>query len=227
MFLDWSYVVLVLPAVILAMWAQARVSSTFNRYSKYISERGMTGYDSAKAVLKENGLHHITVEQIDGNLTDHFDPRTNVIRLSRAVYNERSIAAIGVAAHEAGHAVQHNEGYTPIKIRNSVLPVANIGSYAAFPLAIIGIIFSMEPLINIGIILFSAVVLFQLVTLPVEFDASNRAIKTLDSLAILNKQEIRGTKRVLNAAAMTYVAATAVALMNLIRLLVLANRSRD
>lgn len=227
MFLDWSYVVLVLPAVILAMWAQARVSSTFNRYSKYISERGMTGYDSAKAVLKENGLHHITVEQIEGNLTDHFDPRTNVIRLSRAVYNERSIAAIGVAAHEAGHAVQHNEGYTPIKIRNSVLPVANIGSYAAFPLAIIGIIFSMEPLINLGIILFSAVVLFQLVTLPVEFDASNRAIKTLDSLAILNKQEIRGTKRVLNAAAMTYVAATAVALMNLIRLLVLANRSRD
>jgi Zn-dependent membrane protease YugP len=227
MFLDWSYVILVLPAVILAMWAQARVSSTFNRYSKYVSERGMTGYDSAKAVLKENGLHHITVEQIDGNLTDHFDPRTNVIRLSRAVYNERSIAAIGVAAHEAGHAVQHNEGYTPIKIRNSVLPVANIGSYAAFPLAIIGIIFSMEPLINIGIILFSAVVLFQLVTLPVEFDASNRAIKTLDSLAILNKQEIRGTKRVLNAAAMTYVAATAVALMNLIRLLVLANRSRD
>jgi hypothetical protein len=227
MFYDWSYIVLVLPAVILAMWAQTRVSSTFNRYSKYASESGMTGCDAARAVLNENGLQNVRIEPIDGNLTDHFDPKTNVIRLSRAVYGEKSIAALGVAAHEAGHAVQHNESYMPIKIRNSVLPVANIGSYAAFPLAIIGIIFSMDPLINIGIILFSAVVLFQLVTLPVEFDASKRAVATLDSLAILNKQELRGTKKVLNAAAMTYVAATAVAIMNLLRLLVLANRNRD
>lgn len=224
---DMSYIVLVLPAVLLALWAQTRVTSTFNRYSKIASLGGLTGSEAAKAVLNQNGLHSVRVEPIDGNLTDHFDPRTNVIRLSRAVYNERSIAAIGVAAHEAGHAVQHSENYMPIKVRNAVLPVANIGSYAAFPLAILGILFSFDMLINVGIILFSAVVLFQIVTLPVEFDASKRAITTLDNLAILNKQELRGTKRVLSAAAMTYVAATAVAIMNLVRLLVLSNRNRD
>ena len=225
--LDMTYVIFVLPALLLAMWAQARVSSTFNRYSKIASQKGLTGYDVARKILDENGLHDIRVERVAGNLTDHFDPKSNVIRLSDSVYANNSIGAVGVAAHEAGHAVQYGEGYTPIKVRNAVIPAANIGSYAAFPLALIGILFSSDWLINAGIILFSAVVFFQLVTLPVEFNASHRAIRVLGDSEMLDKQEVRGVKKVLSAAAMTYVAAAATAVMNLVRLLVLTNRNRD
>ena len=225
--LDMTYVIFVLPALLLAMWAQARVSSTFNRYSKIASQKGLTGYDVARKILDENGLHDIRAERVAGNLTDHFDPKSNVIRLSDSVYANNSIGAVGVAAHEAGHAVQYGEGYTPIKVRNAVIPAANIGSYAAFPLALIGILFSSDWLINAGIILFSAVVFFQLVTLPVEFNASHRAIRVLGDSEMLDKQEVRGVKKVLSAAAMTYVAAAATAVMNLVRLLVLTNRNRD
>lgn len=225
--LDMTYVIFVLPALLLAMWAQARVSSTFNRYSKIASQKGLTGYDAARKILDEHGLHDVRIERVAGNLTDHFDPKSNVIRLSDSVYANNSIGAVGVAAHEAGHAVQYSENYTPIKIRNAVVPAANIGSYAAFPLALIGILFSSDWLINAGIILFSAVVFFQLVTLPVEFNASGRAVRVLGDSEMLDKQEVRGVKKVLSAAAMTYVAAAATAIMNLIRLLVLTGRNRD
>ncbi len=225
--IDMTYVIFVLPALLLAIWAQARVSSTFNRYSKIASQRGLTGYDAARKILDDHGLHSVRIERIAGNLTDHYDPRSNVIRLSDSVYGVNSIGAVGVAAHEAGHAVQHSEGYLPIKLRNSVIPVANIGSYAAFPLALIGILLSSDFLINAGIILFSAVVLFQLVTLPVEFNASSRAIRVLGDSELLDRQEVRGVKKVLSAAAMTYVAAAATAVMNLLRLLVLTGRRRD
>ena len=225
--IDMTYIIFVLPALLLAVWAQSKVSTTFNRYSKIVSQRGLTGHDAARKILDEHGLHHIKIEHISGNLTDHFDPRSNVIRLSDSVHSKNSIGAVGVAAHEAGHAVQHSEGYLPIKVRNAVIPAANIGSYAAFPLALIGILFSSDWLINAGIILFSAVVLFQLVTLPVEFNASNRAVRVLGDGKLLDKNEIRGVKKVLSAAAMTYVAAAATAVMNLVRLLVLTNRNRD
>ncbi len=225
--LDMTYVIFVLPALILAMWAQARVSSTFNRYSKIVSQKGLTGCEVARKILDANGLHEIGVERVAGNLTDHFDPKANVIRLSDSVYANNSIGAVGVAAHEAGHAVQYGEKYVPIQIRNSVIPAANIGSYAAFPLAFMGILFSSDWLINAGIILFSAVVFFQIITLPVEFNASHRAIRVLTESEMLDKQEVRGVKKVLSAAAMTYVAAAATAILNLVRLLVLTNRNRD
>ena len=225
--LDMTYVIFVLPALILAMWAQARVSSTFNRYSKIVSQKGLTGCEVARKILDANGLHGVAVERVAGNLTDHFDPKANVIRLSDSVYANNSIGAVGVAAHEAGHAVQYGENYIPIKIRNSVIPAANIGSYAAFPLALMGILFSSDWLINAGIILFSAVVFFQIITLPVEFNASHRAIRVLTESEMMDKQEVRGVKKVLSAAAMTYVAAAATAILNLVRLLVLTNRNRD
>ncbi|MBQ7791885.1 MAG: zinc metallopeptidase [Clostridia bacterium] len=224
--IDMTYVIFVLPALLLAMWAQAKVSSTFSRYSKIASHSGLTGADAARKILDSHGLHHVKIEHIAGNLTDHFDPKANVIRLYDSVHSKNSIGAVGVAAHEAGHAVQHSEGYLPIKVRNAIVPAANIGSYAAFPLALLGILVSSDWLINAGIILFSAVVFFQLVTLPVEFNASSRAVKVLGE-DVLDKQEVRGVKKVLSAAAMTYVAAAATAIMNLVRLLVLTNRRRD
>ncbi len=227
MYIDMTYVIFVLPALLLAMWAQTKVTTTFNRYSKINTQNGLTGHDAARKILDANGLQSVRIERIAGNLTDHYDPRANVIRLSDNVYGVNSVGAVGVAAHEAGHAVQHSEGYTPIKIRNSIIPAANIGSYLAFPLAFLGILFTSDLLVNAGIILFSAVVLFQLVTLPVEFNASNRAVTVLGGDAMLTNQEVRGVKKVLSAAAMTYVAAAATAVMNLVRLLVLTNRNRD
>lgn len=227
MYLDMTYVIFVLPALLLAMWAQTKVTTTFNRYSKITTQRGLTGHDAARMILDANGLQAVRIEHVAGNLTDHYDPKNNVIRLSDNVYAQNSVGAVGVAAHEAGHAVQHSEGYMPIKIRNSIIPAANIGSYLAFPLALLGILVANDLLINAGIILFSAVVLFQLVTLPVEFNASNRAVAVLGGDAMLTTQEVRGVKKVLSAAAMTYVAAAATAIMNLVRLLVLTNRNRD
>lgn len=224
---DIYYVVLVLPAILLSMWAQTKVSSTFTKYSKHGSQSGMTGYDSARKILDANGLHHIKIEKVAGNLTDHYDPKNNVIRLSESVYDRPTVAAMGVAAHEAGHAVQHSVGYAPIKWRNTVLPVANIGSQAAVPLAILGLLFGFEPLVSAGIILFAAVVLFQLVTLPVEFNASNRAIEILGSSGMLNTNEVKGVKKVLSAAAMTYVAAALASVMNLLRLILISRNRRD
>lgn len=227
MFFDTSYLIFVLPTLLLAMWAQAKVSSTYAKYGKIRSMRGITGAEVAERILRQNGVHNVTVERVAGNLTDHFDPRTNVIRLSETVYGSSSVAALGVAAHETGHALQHNQGYFPIKMRNAVLPVANLGSQAAFPLVLIGLLLSSGVMVDIGIILFGAVVLFQLFTLPVEFDASRRAIAVLDSEAFLEDDELKGAKKVLTAAAMTYVAAAATAIGNLLRLLYISGRRRD
>ncbi len=224
--IDSTYLILVLPAIILSLWAQTKVNSTFTKYSKVLSRRGLTGKEVAEKILKANGIYDVTVEHINGNLSDHFDPRSKVIRLSDSVYDKTSVAALGVAAHETGHAIQHSTGYLPIKLRNSILPVAQIGSTAAVPLVILGLLFS-STLVDFGIILFCAVVAFQIVTLPVEFNASNRAIKTLDNMAILDQEELSGSKKVLSAAAMTYVASAAVALANLLRLLSISGRRRD
>lgn len=224
---DIYYVILVLPAILLSLWAQARVSSTFKKYQKQISQRRMTGYDAARRILDSNGLSHIKIEHIQGKLTDHYDPRNNIIRLSDGVYNSQSIAAMGVAAHEAGHAVQHSVGYMPIKLRNTVLPVANIGSHLSIPLAFLGFLLGVESLVSFGIILFGAVVLFQLVTLPVEFNASSRAVDTLFSSGLIAEDEKKGVKKVLGAAALTYVAAALTSLMNLLRLILIFGGRRN
>ncbi len=220
---DPTYI-LVLPAIFFALYAQTKVNSTFNKYSKISNRNNITGAQVAEKILKLYGIYTVEVERVAGNLTDHYDPKANKIRLSDSVYNSTSVAAIGVAAHETGHAIQHNNGYLPIKLRNAVLPAANIGSQAAFPLVILGIIFSFETLVSAGIILFTAVVAFQLVTLPVEFNASNRAISIIESQGVLVDDELKGAKKVLRAAAMTYVAACAVALGNLLRLLSVSRR---
>lgn len=227
MYFDIYYLILVVPAIILSLWAQTRVTSTFEKYSKYSSQRRVTGMEAARKILDANGLYNIRVERISGKLTDHYDPKNNVIRLSESVYASDSIAAMGVAAHEAGHAVQHSEKYVPIKIRNTILPVANIGSHLAVPLAILGFFLGYEPLVSFGILLFGAVVLFQLVTLPVEFNASNRAVKILSSSGMIYENEEKGVKKVLGAAALTYVAAALTSLMNLIRLILVFGRRND
>lgn len=224
MYFDIYYLVLVIPAILLSMFAQAKVTSTFAKFSKRASQSGITGEQAARRILDANGLNHIRIERIAGNLTDHYDPKANVIRLSDSVYDKPTIAAAGVAAHEAGHAVQHSTNYAPIRWRNKVLPVASIGSQAAIPLAIFGLILGFEPLVTVGIFLFAAVVIFQLVTLPVEFNASKRATAILDEWGLLNQTEINGVKKVLGAAALTYVAAALTSLMNLLRLILLSRR---
>lgn len=221
--------VLVLITAILSLVASAKVNSTFNKYSKKLTGRGITAEQAARRILDSNGLHNVRIESIAGNLTDHYDPRSNVIRLSESVKNSTSVAAVGVAAHEAGHAVQHATGYMPIKLRNTLVPVANIGSMVGPYLIILGIILSsFSFLIDVGIVLFSAAVLFQIVTLPVEFNASNRAIKILENDMYLEADEVPAVKKVLGAAAMTYVAAAAVSVANLLRFILLASgRRRD
>ena len=214
-----------LPAIIVALWAQFKVKSTFSKYSTVKTINGKSGFEAARNILDQNGLQNIPIELVNGKLTDHYDPKAGVIRLSNEVYNGRSVSAIGVAAHEAGHAVQYAEQYTPIYIRSAIVPMTNICSYISYPLIIIGILLSSPLLARIGVILFAMVVLFQLVTLPVEFNASARAIRTLPSLG-LNEEEITGSKRVLRAAAMTYVAALFTALMNFLRLLTYVNRNQ-
>lgn len=231
MYFDIFYIILVVPALIFSFWASAKVNSTFKKYSSVRSRRGMTGREAAEAVLRQNGVTGVIVSQISGNLTDHYDPRTNVINLSEKVYNSDSVAAIGVAAHEAGHAVQHAEGYFPIRLRSAIIPLTNIGSKLSMPLFLLGLILSAygEKFLYVayaGIICFSLCVLFQLVTLPTEFNASRRAVEAIDG-SILDETEAKGAKKVLSAAAMTYVAALAVALMQLLRLLAIAgNRKR-
>jgi Zn-dependent membrane protease YugP len=218
--------ILVLPMVILSMIASARVNSAFKRYSQVMSQRRITGAQAAFEILRYYGITNVKIERVSGNLTDHFDPRTNVIRLSDNVYNSTSVAAIGVACHEAGHAAQYAQGYSPIKIRNTILPLANIGSRAGIPLAVIGFFLSFEPLALAGIIFFSFAVLFQLVTLPVEFNASKRALSVIGEVDILSESEKKGAKSVLSAAAMTYVASLAVSVANLLRLILSMNRRR-
>ncbi len=227
--IDMTYIVLVMPALIFAMYAQTKVNSTFNKYRTVGNRHGYTGAEIARRILDMNGLQKVVVERVSGNLTDHYDPKANVVRLSDATYSSTSVAAIGVAAHEVGHAVQHAEGYSPIKVRNAIVPVVQIASYAAWPLAIFGVLFSFSGLANFGVILFGLVVLFQLITLPVEFNASGRALKTLGDKQILNGEELAASKKVLSAAAMTYVASAVVAIANLLRLLSIVGfgRSRD
>jgi Zn-dependent membrane protease YugP len=220
---------IVIPAIIFALWAQMNVSSTFKKYSKVNNSRGFTGKDVARKILDNNGLYDVPVEHVSGNLSDHFDPKANVVRLSDTVYDSTSVAAIGVAAHEVGHAIQHATGYAPIKFRMAIVPMTQIGSVAAFPLVIIGILLGSGGmfLVNLGIILYTIVVAFQAITLPVEFNASGRALRTLESEYILEDDELRKSKRVLTAAALTYVAAMATALLTLVRLILISGYGRN
>lgn len=233
---DWTYVVLVLPCVILSLWASANVNSTFKKYSQQFSTRRLTGAEAAQRVLLANGVQGVSIQRISGNLTDHFDPSTNVIRLSDSVYDSTSTAAIGVACHEAGHAVQYAENYAPIKLRAAVIPATNLGSKLAMPLILLGLIFSYVGnfsyvLVYAGIACFGLSLVFQLITLPVEFNASHRALAAISAGNLLTEDEENGARKVLTAAALTYVAATATALAQLLRLLVLfggrGNHRRD
>lgn len=228
-FYFYYYDVWMIPVLLAAIWsmvASARVNSTFKKYSKKQNTRGMTGADCAMSVLRRNGVNDVRVERVSGNLTDHFDPKSKVIRLSDAVYSSTSVAALGVAAHEAGHAVQHNVDYFPMKVRGAIIPATQLGSNLALPLVLIGIILSTPTLAYVGVALFGLSALFQLVTLPVEFNASRRAMIALEESDILMGDELVGARKVLSAAAMTYVAALAVALANLLRLFMMVNRNQ-
>lgn len=218
----WLYIVLVVPAFILALVAQAKVKSAYAKMSKVRNSSGYTGAQAAAAVLRHYGIMNVRIEETNGKLSDHFDPKSNVIRLSREVYYGSSIASVGIACHEAGHAAQHAQGYVPIKIRNSIIPICNIGSYAGIPLALLGYFLGFEMLIYIGLGLYSAIAIFQLATLPVEFNASSRALKVIDETGLLrNEEELKGARKVLSAAAMTYVASLAVTLANLLRFVIM------
>jgi len=223
---DPLFLALVLPAMIFAMWAQYRVTSSFKKYSQQFTDKKITGAQAAQEVLRYAGVTGVSVERVPGSLTDHFDPRTNVIRLSESVFDSTSVAAVGVAAHEAGHAIQYANKYVPMKIRAGIIPVTSIGSKLAIPLVLIGLIMDMTGLVNIGILLFGTVVVFQLITLPVEFNASSRAIKILDSSAMLSREEVPASKKVLSAAALTYVGALAVSLAQMLRFIALSRRRR-
>lgn len=225
--IDTLYLVLVLPAILLAIFAQVKVQSTFKKYSAISSSRYITGSEAARKILDSNGLSHVRVEQVSGNLTDHFDPKANVIRLSDSVYSSHSVAAIGIAAHEAGHAVQYAKNYTPIRLRAAIIPMTRIGSFLTFPLILLGFLLNSPALAYLGVAAFGLSTLFQLVTLPVEFNASRRAISAIQDTFLLREEELQGAKKVLSAAAMTYLAALAVSLMQLLRLLLLTqNRKR-
>lgn len=220
---DWTFIIII-PALLIAGWAQMKVNSTFNKFSKVSSINKYTGAQVARMLLDSEGLYDIPVEQVGGKLTDHYDPKHRVMRLSREVYLGTSVAAIGIAAHETGHAIQHQRRYAPLQIRSSIVPLVNFSSRTSWILFIFGLMFGASYLIDIGIILFIAVVIFQMITLPVEFDASNRALGILEQKNILYSEELKGAKAVLSAAAMTYVAAAITAVLQLIRLVLL---SRD
>ena len=225
---DIYYFILIIPALLFGIWAQSQVNTNYQKYSQVRTMRGMTGAEAADYILRQNGIYNVSINQISGHLSDHFNPKTNAINLSESVYNSTSIAAIGVAAHEAGHAVQHAVNYKPIKIREMVIPVTQIGSWLYLPIILVGVFLSSQGLVNLGILLFSTLAIFQLVTLPVEFDASDRAIKTLSQSGILYGEEITGAKKVLRAAALTYVAALVSSLAQLLRLiLIFGGRRRD
>lgn len=232
-YIDWTYIVLVIPAMILALYAQNKVNSTFKKYSRVASRSGMTGAQAARRLMELNGIYDVSIERVSGNLTDHYDPSKKVLRLSDSVYSDTSVAAIGVAAHETGHAIQHARGYAPLTLRTVMVPLANLGSTLSMPLIFLGILFSFSSvmgntMINLGILLFGLSVVFTIVTLPVEFNASRRAVACLGDSGILYDDEIGGVKKVLSAAAMTYVASTAVALANFLRLIIIfGGRRRD
>lgn len=228
LYYDFSYFIFMIPCLILSLYCSAKVNTTFNKYSKVANKRGITGAQAAYNVLTANGVTGVRIEHVSGNLTDHFDPRTNTIRLSDSVYNSSSVAAVGVAAHEAGHAVQHAQGYVPNKIRSAVVPVANIGSRLSWILIFIGLLLPVQYsfVITLGIVFFSFSVIFTLITLPVEFNASKRALATIQNTNLLYDDEYKGAKKTLSAAAMTYVAAAATSVAQLLRLLLIANRRR-
>ena len=227
MFFDSYYFTLVIPAILLALFAQAKVQSAFAKYSQIRSLRGLTGREAAQRILLANGITDVRFEHVAGKLTDHYDPRENVIRLSDAVDDSTSVAAIGVAAHEAGHAVQYATGYAPIRLRAAIIPVTQLGSQLSVPLILLGVFMSSQNLINYGILLFATVALFQLVTLPVEFNASARALRAIDASGLLTGEELSCTRKVLSAAAMTYVAALITSLAQLLRLVLLFGGGRD
>ncbi len=222
MWYDYYYFILVIPAMLVSLWAQIRVKGTYSKMSKLQNTRGLTGAQAAQRVLSYYGINDVRIEPVAGTLTDHYDPRDNVIRLSQGVYNASTIAAVGIACHEAGHAAQHAESYKPIAVRNAILPVANIGSSSGLWIAVIGLMLNWTILVQIGIILYAFVALFQLVTLPVEFNASSRALKVIDETGMLQGEEYKGARKVLSAAAMTYVAALLVSIMSLLRLILRA-----
>lgn len=226
---DWTYI-LVLIGVVICMAASGRVNSVFTRYSRVRSHSGMTGKEAAERILRRNGIYDVQVIHIPGNLTDHYNPGKKTLGLSDTVYNSSSVAAIGVAAHECGHAVQHAVGYAPLSIRGALVPVANFGSALSWPLILIGLLMNSQMsglLINLGILLFSAAVLFQLVTLPVEFNASNRAVRVLESSGMLYPEEVGDVKKVLRAAALTYVASAASMILQFLRLIIIGGRRRN
>jgi Zn-dependent membrane protease YugP len=226
-YMDQYYLTLVVPALIISIIASFRVRGTFNKYREVGNVKNMTGAEVARYLLQANGIHDVQVARVPGELTDHYDPRKKILRLSDSTYSSISVAAVGVAAHETGHAIQHSVNYGPLLLRSTLVPVANIGSQAGPTLAILGLVMSWSVLINLGLLLFAAAILFYLITLPVEFNASKRAIESLDKNNILMKEELQSAKKVLNAAAMTYVASALVAIANFLRLLLLAGNRRD
>ncbi len=227
MYIDSYYLILILPCILLSIYAQSKVNSTFNKYLSVNSVKGFTGAQVARRILDLNGLHNVTVECISGTLTDHYDPAKKVVRLSNDVYHGSSVASIGVAAHETGHAIQHSVAYFPLRLRTGIFPIVRISSQLAMPLALLGLVLSLPALLEFGIVLFSATVVFQLVTLPVEYNASRRAIQILDETAVLSESEIAPCKKVLSAAALTYLASALTALMSLIRLILISRNRRN
>ena len=225
--IDYYYMVLVLPAILISLYAQFKVSSSFSKYSKITNSKRITGAMVARRILDSNNLQNVVIEHVHGNLSDHYDPRTRTLRLSDSVYSSASIAALGVAAHECGHAIQHAKNYEPLQWRHAVYPIVRFSSMAAMPLFLIGLLVNTPYLLNFGIILFSAVVAFQIITLPVEFNASKRALAILNEYYFLDESELKGAKKVLTAAAMTYVASALTSVMQLLRLILIANNRRD
>ena len=232
MFFDWTYLIIVMPFVLLSLWASSNVNSTFKKYANQYSTRRITGAQAAQRVLSANGVSGVRIERVGGNLTDHYDPKTNVIRLSDSVYDATSTAAIGVACHEAGHAVQYAHNYAPIKLRAAIVPITNIGAKLAMPLILLGVVLTFLEnfsfaFVYAGIACFGLSVVFQLVTLPVEFNASRRAMVAIEEAGLLTEEEQKGARKTLTAAALTYVAATAVALAQLLRLLIIFGGRRS
>ena len=225
MYYDSTYV-LILIGVVISLFAQFKVKSAYKKYAKIPNSRGYTGAEAARKIFDKNALYNVSIERVSGHLTDHYDPKNNVIRLSNDVYSSGSVAALGIAAHEAGHAIQHNTGYSPIAVRNAFVPVVNFGNMLSMPILFAGFIFDMMNLVWLGIFLFSLMLLFQIVTLPVEFNASRRAVFILENDAILTEEETAGAKKVLNAAALTYVAAAAATALSVLRLVLIATRKR-
>ncbi len=223
----WLYLIIVGPALIFSVFAQIRVKNAFNKYSRVLSSRGLTGANAAMSILSFYGIRDVHIEHIRGKLSDHYDPKSKTIRLSDAVFSSSSVAAIGVACHEAGHAAQHAEEYKPIKFRNAIIPVCNVGSTLGIPIAIVGVFLNSDALINLGLAMYSLIAVFQFATLPIEFNASRRAVDVIEQSGILQGEELNGAKKVLSAAALTYVAALATSIANLLRLIIIFNRGSD